>query len=166
MKMNLIACVMVVVLLNNGGRALAQNKGAVYKHAENVVIPIDTDGQYAIDEVLEQSSLILRGRAATLRINKLNNQSSIDASGLVVNEVIIGDEINGQCTLIIRDASFTFREVHGESVVIMLAGFRNRPCEVKGTLLANASRIVVFGPLREAKIDNTPDNSRVIEIGR
>ena len=76
------------------------------------------DGEFSIGEVNGQSTLKLSGVVRTLRIRKIDGQSSVDAKCLVAHEVII-DELNGQSDLLIKTANFTFRLIDGQSVVLL-----------------------------------------------
>ncbi len=120
------------------------------------------EGEFSIGEVNGQSTLNLRGVARILRIRKIDGQSTVNASCLVVQQVII-DELNGQSDLVINTAHFTFRVIDGQSVVLLK---QNGPGALNGTeKIDGQSRILWHGHhAPEVRTNKVGGNSRVREV--
>jgi hypothetical protein len=77
-------------------------------------------GEYALESLNSGAQVRLRGKVKTLRIGPLNGESTLDASGLEVRQVILAGEINGGSTVKLEapDGSVEFRgAVNGRSKV-------------------------------------------------
>jgi hypothetical protein len=77
-------------------------------------------GEYALESLNGGARVRLRGKVKTLRIGPVNGESTLDASGLEVRQVILAGEINGGSTVKLEapDGSVEFRgAVNGRSKV-------------------------------------------------
>jgi len=77
-------------------------------------------GEYALEALNAGAQVRLRGKVKTLRIGPVNGESTLDASGLEVRQVILVGEINGGSTVKLeaQDGSVEFRgAVNGRSKV-------------------------------------------------
>ncbi|MBE3097031.1 MAG: hypothetical protein IMZ44_07855 [Planctomycetes bacterium] len=77
-------------------------------------------GEYALEALNAGAQVRLRGKVKTLRIGPVKGESTLDASGLEVRQVILAGEINGGSTVKLeaQDGSVEFRgAVNGRSKV-------------------------------------------------
>lgn len=77
-------------------------------------------GEYALEALNAGAQVRLRGKVKTLRIGPVNGESTLDASGLEVRQVILVGEINGGSTVKLeaQEGSVEFRgAVNGRSKV-------------------------------------------------
>ena len=98
----------------------------------------DPNGEYYLKELNGQSYLKLSGRVGRLRIGKIDGQSTLDASCLDAAEVVVEDKIDGQSDLIVHTSSFRFREINGQSLVVIT---HSAALSVRGRKIDGQSRI-------------------------
>ncbi|MGH7140629.1 MAG: hypothetical protein ACREHD_33265, partial [Pirellulales bacterium] len=118
---------------------------------------------YYLRELNGQSYLKLSGRVGRLRIGKIDGQSTLDAGCLDAGEVVVEDKIDGQSDLIAHTDGFRFREINGQSLVLIThAG----ALSVRGRKIDGQSRILHRGPgeaERNADME-VNGNSRIMRL--
>lgn len=115
---SMLSVAIALAITSSGSRVFGE--GRKVDGRANVQEAVDRpNGEYHLQELNGQSYVKLSGRVGTLRIGKIDGQSTLDASCLDAALVIVEDKIDGQSDLIIKTSSFRFREINGQSVVLI-----------------------------------------------
>lgn len=75
--------------------------------------------EFAVQQVNGQSVLTLTGKVGTLTIGKIDGQSTLDASQLDADEIVVSEKVDGRSDLFARATRVTIELLNGQSILTL-----------------------------------------------